>query len=204
MKKRLRLSKKRQGLVTEYLQLVKILARYFVAQRAQWQRAVYVEDLEGEGYLALVKAARTYDPARLPYPKAYFARACLNAMLKYIRKATRTPGQEKVSLSEAAELSPLYDAPDYLALAIADLPDGEREIAADRFQNCQTLRSIADTHQLSLRAASVRSRALARTLAESLDIRLQPRGTDRSCRGRDSNGFPDGTKPASGRRPKGA
>ena len=137
MTKRLRLSKKRQALATEYFQLVKVLALYFVRSRAQWQRSVLVDDLEGEGFLALTKAARTYDPARLPYPKAYFARAILNSMLKYIKRATRQPGLTKISLAEAAELVPLFDFPDYLGMAIDDLPDEDQDIATDRLRTAR-------------------------------------------------------------------
>lgn len=176
MTKPLRLSKKRQTLVTEYVPLVGVLAKYFVQNRAHWQRSVLIDDLEGEGFLALTKAARTYDKTRLPYPKAYFARAILNSMLKYIKRAMRQPGMEKVSLAEAAELVPLFDDPDYLGMAIRDLPPSNQGLAEDRFQNGHTLRTIADGHQISLRLASVRSRELAKTLAEALDIRLSPRG----------------------------
>lgn len=181
MTKRLRLSKKRQALAAEYFQLVRVLALYFVRSRAQWQRSVLVDDLEGEGFLALTKAARTYDPARLPYPKAYFARAILNSMLKYIKRATRQPGLTKISLAEAAELVPLFDFPDYLGMAIDDLPDEDQDIATDRFENCQTLRTIAGGHGISLRSASVRSRALAKSLAQALDIRLSPREPAAGC-----------------------
>lgn len=201
MTKPSRLSQKKQKLVTEYLQLVKILARYFLQQRAHWQRQLYLEDLEGEGYLALTKAARTYDPSRLPYPKAYFARAILNSMLKYIKRATRMPGDDKLSLTEAAELAPVYDSPDYLGMAIADLPEEFRELAADRFQNGMTLRSIAEGHDLSLRSASVRCRAVAKTLAGSLDIQLGKIGKDRECRVRGNSRRTASGKRASESRP---
>jgi len=151
-----------------------MLARFFVQNRPGWQKAVLIPDLEGEGYLALAKAARTYDKKRLPYPKAYFARAIMNAMFKSIRKINRQPGNWKISLQEAADLLPVIESPDYLNLAIGDLPEGEQALARDRFQSGQTLRTIAEGHQISLRLASVRSRGLARSLAEALDIRLSP------------------------------
>lgn len=202
--KRLRLSAKKQTLVTDHLQLVRILARYFVQNRAHWQRGVLVDDLEGEGYLALTKAARTYDSKRLPYPKAYFARAILNGMLKYIKRATRQPGLARVSLAEAADLMPLFDHPDYLGLAIGDLPEDDQDLATDRFQNGQTLRSISDTHQISLRLASVRSRLLAKCLAESLGIRLLPRTAANERRSGDTSRWPSSSSPASAdRRRKG-
>jgi DNA-directed RNA polymerase specialized sigma24 family protein len=204
MTRRLRLSVKKQTLVTDHLQLVKILARYFVQNRAHWQRGVLVDDLEGEGYLALSKAARTYDRAKLPYPKAYFARAILNGMLKYIKRATRQPGLAKVSLQEAADLMPIFDNPDYLGLAISELPEEDKGLAVDRFQNGHTLRTIADGHQISLRIASVRSRLLAKCLAESLGIRLEPRGTATERRAGDTSQWPSSSSPASGdRRRKG-
>lgn len=159
-----------------------MLARCFVQNRPGWQRSQYIDDLEGEGYLALAKAARTYDPSRLPYPKAYFARAIMNAMYKQIKRATRMPGIWKISLSEAAELLPIMERPDYLGLAVSDLGD-EESLAADRFLHGHTLRTIADNHAISLRAASVRSRALAARLADALGIRLpkpQPERADRS------------------------
>lgn len=175
MPKRYKLSKTRQQLVVEYMPLATMLAKFFVQTRPSWQRGVLVPELESEGFLALTKAARTYDKKKLPYPKAYFARACMNAMYKWIKRGTRQPAEWKMSLAEAEQLLPVMEHPDYLRLAIDDLPDGEREMARDRFEGSQTLRRIAEGHQISLRAASVRSRALARMLAAALDIRLQPR-----------------------------
>ena len=184
MPKRLRLSKKRRELAAEYVPLARMLARFFVQNRPPWQKSIYVEDLEGEGFLALTKAARTYDPARLPYPKAYFARAIMNAMYKWIKRATRSPAEWKISLDEAADLLPVFESPDYLRLAIDELGD-DRALAIDRFQNGHTLRTIAADHSLSLRAASVHSRRCARTLAEALGIQLPPPApvTERRQRG---------------------
>jgi DNA-directed RNA polymerase specialized sigma subunit len=161
--------------------LARMLARFFVQNRPAWQRSAFIEDLEGEGFLALTKAAKTYDKARLPYPKAYFARAIMNSMYKWIKRTTRMPGDWKVSLQEAADLLPVVEHPDYLAMAISDLPD-DQELATDRFQKCHTLRTIAEDHSLSLRAASVRSRELAKNLAEALGIRLQQRESGSGCR----------------------
>lgn len=176
MQKRLRLSKRRHSLVVEYMPLATMLAKFFVQTRPAWQRSVLFPDLESEGYLALTKAARTYDKKRLPYPKAYFARAILNAMYKSIKKQTRTPGEWKCSLQEAEEMLPLFDQPDYLSMAIEDLPEEDRELARDRFQGGQTLRSIAEGHEISLRLASVRSRELAKRIAQALDIQHGRRG----------------------------
>ncbi len=150
-----------------------MLARFFVQNRPHWQRSSYLPDLEGEGFLALTKAARTYDQSRLPYPKAYFARAILNAMLKQIKKLTRQPADWKISLQEAADLLPVMEHPNYLGLALEDLGDDE-DLATDRFAHGHTLRRIAEDHDISLRAASVRSRELATRLAQSLGIRLPP------------------------------
>ena len=164
-----------------------MLARFFVQNRPAWQRQVLIPDLEGEGFLALTKAARTYDQKRLPYPKAYFARAIMNAMYKSIKKTTRQPGEWKVSLQEAEDLLPIIENPDYLSLAIQDLPEEHQQLASDRFESCQTLRTIAEGHGISLRLASVRSRALARTLAEALDIRLSPHAPEAGCPSRGSS-----------------
>ena len=173
MTRRLKLSAKRQRLVVEYLPLAQILAKYFLQNRPGWQRSVLIEDLQSEGYLALVKAARTYDPKRLPYPKAYFARAVLNAMYKAIKKLARQPGEIRITLEEAADLLPEFDHIDHIRLAIADLPEWEQELATDRFINGKTLRALAETHEISLRAASRRATALAKVLAEALDIQLK-------------------------------
>ena len=172
MTKRLRLSAKRQRLVVEYLPLAQILAKYFLQNRPGWQRSVLVEDLQSEGYLALVKAARTYDPKRLPYPKAYFARAVLNSMYKAIKKLARQPGDMRITLEEAADLLPEFDHIDHIRLAIADLPEWEQELATDRFINGKTLRALAESHEISLRAASRRATALAKALAAALGIQL--------------------------------
>jgi RNA polymerase sigma factor (sigma-70 family) len=177
MQARSKLSKKRQRWVVEYMPLATMLAKFFVQTRPPWQKASLVPDLEAEGFLALSRAARTFDETRLKYPKAYFARAIMNGMYKYIKKATRSPGSWKVSLQEAEDMLPLLEHPDHLSLAIADLPEEDRQLAEDRFQDGQTLRTIAEGHQISLRVASVRSRALASRLADALDIRLSPRGS---------------------------
>lgn len=201
MRKRLRLSKRRQELAAEYAPLAKMLARFFVQSRPPWQKSALLPDLEGEGFLALTKAARTYDQKRLPYPKAYFARAIMNSMYKHIKKATRQPAEWKISLQEAEELLPMIEDPDYLGLAIQDLPEEWQQVAADRFQGGFTLRSIAERHDLSLRAASVRSRQLARTLAAALDIRLEPREQDRKCPAHGNSRMNPGDGRASGRLP---
>lgn len=201
MPRRLKLSKKRQSLAAEYVPLAQMLARFFVQNRPPWQKRIYVEDLEGEGFLALTKAARTYDPSRLPYPKAYFARAIMNSMYKFIKRATRQPGEWKVSLQEAADLLPVIESPDFLGMAISDLGE-DSPLARDRFQNGHTLRTIAENHQLSLRAASVHSRALARTLAEQLDIRLPPHKPEIECHVRGSSRRPPERKACDPRRGK--
>lgn len=202
MQKRYRLSKKRRELAAEYVPLAKMLARFFVQSRPAWQKSVLIPDLEGEGFLALTKAARTYDQKRLPYPKAYFARAIMNAMYKHIKRATRQPAEWKVSLQEAEELLPILESPDYLALAIQDLPEEHQQLASDRFQDGQTLRTIAEGHDISLRAASVRSRELARNLATALDIRLSPHGPEGTHRLRGSTQTSPSSSPASARSPR--
>jgi RNA polymerase sigma factor (sigma-70 family) len=179
MTKRLKLSAKRQALVVEYLPLAEILAKYFLQNRPHWQRQVLIEDLRSEGYLAMVKAARTYDPKKLPYPKAYFARAILNGMYKQIKRVNRQPGDIRITLEEAAELLPEFDQMDHIRLAIADLPEWERELATDRFVNGKTLRALAESHEISLRAAARRSTALAKALAQALGIQLAPPGADK-------------------------
>lgn len=181
MPKRLRLSRKRQELAAEYVPLARMLARFFVQNRPAWQKSVLIPDLEGEGFLALTKAARTYDPKKLPYPKAYFARAIMNSMYKSIKRVTRQPGEWKVSLQEAEDLLPMLENPDYLRLAIQDLPEDSQQLASDRFESGHTLRTIAEDHDISLRLASVRSRELARTLAEALGIRLSPHAPAKVC-----------------------
>lgn len=201
MRTRLKLSKKRRELAAEYVPLAQMLAKFFVQNRPHWQRAALIQDLEGEGFLALTKAARTYDKSRLPYPKAYFARAILNSMYKHIKRVTRQPGEWKVSLQEAADLMPVIESPDYLTMAIDDLGE-DRELAIDRFQNGHTLRTISENHSLSLRAASVRSRTLAKNLAELMDIRLKPLSRDSEYRRAGSTPTRAASSPASARRPR--
>ena len=144
MQVRSKLSKKRQNYVVEYMPLASMLAKFFVQTRPSWQRGVLFPDLQSEGFLALTKAARTYDQSRLPYPKAYFARAIMNAMYKWIKRATRQPCEWKLSLMEAEQLMPVMEHPDYLRLAIDDLPEEEKELAQSRFEDSLTLRKIAE------------------------------------------------------------
>jgi RNA polymerase sigma factor (sigma-70 family) len=169
---RSKLSKKQQALAAEWAWLATMLAKFFVQTRPKWQRSVLFPDLEGEGMIAITRAARTYDPKRLPYPKAYFVRAIMNAQNKWIKKADRKPADWLVSMQEAEEATVRIEHPDYLTLAIEDLPEEDRAIAEDRFLRGQTLRSISEGHDLSLRAASLRARTLARHIARGLDIQL--------------------------------
>jgi DNA-directed RNA polymerase specialized sigma24 family protein len=182
MTKQFRLSPKRRQLIVDHMSLATMLAKFFVQNRPHWQRAVLIPDLEAEGYLALVKAAKTYDSKKLPYPRAYFARACLNGMYKAIKKLTRTPGVEKITIAEAAELLPEFDELDHLRLAIAELPEEDQPLAIDRFVNGATLQALADSHQIPLRVASRRATRLAKLLAESLGIQLMPPDAGSRCR----------------------
>lgn len=178
MTRRYKLSRKRQALVVEHMKLASMLARFFVQNRPHWQRAALAPDLEAEGFLALTKAARTYDQKKLPYPRAYFARACLNAMYKSIKKVTRQPGVEKLTLEQAEQLLPEFDELDHLRLAILELPEEEQELATLRFVKGLTLQQLADDQQIPLRVASRRSSRLAKLLAESLGIRIALRDED--------------------------
>lgn len=191
MKKNSRLSKRRHGLVVEYMPLASMLARFFAQNRPAWQRAALMADLEAEGFLSLTRAARTYDRARLPYPKAYFARACLNGMYKAIKKLTRQPGVERITLEQAAELLPDFDQLDYLRLAISDLDQDEQSLATDRFASGLTLQALAARHQIPLREASRRASRLAKILGESLGIQLMPPGQVSTRQpGRNTRDFP--------------
>jgi DNA-directed RNA polymerase specialized sigma24 family protein len=153
--------------------LATMLSRFFVQNRPPWQRAALAQDLEAEGFLALTRAARTYDKSKLPYPKAYFARACLNGMYKSIKKLTRQPGVERLTLEQAADMLPDFDQLDYLRLAIDDLDGDDQELASDRFRGGLTLQALAERHQIPLREASRRASRLAKILGESLGIQLQ-------------------------------
>ena len=168
----LALNRRQQKLVKEYQPLVVILAGYFLSHRPTWQRSVWRDELQGDGNLALCKASRTYDPARLPYPKAYFARAILNSMLKSIKKLSRQPRSNRISIEQAEKLVSYTQPVDYLRLAIEALPVSDRAVATSRFLDLQTLRTISHDHSIDLRAASIKARRLAKTLASQLDIQL--------------------------------
>jgi len=172
-KKKSKLSKSRQTLAIDYMPLVRMLARYFVAQRPAWQKAAMLPDLEGEGYLALSKAAQTYDKKKLPYPKAYFARAILNAMCKFMKKATRTPG-EKVTLAQAEASQPVEDELDHLMLAINQLNPSDQEFAYQRFVENLTLRKICEINDTAMRIVSMKNRRLVKEIAGLLEIHLSP------------------------------
>lgn len=178
MAKSKRLTKRQQALTEQWMQLVPLLGGYFLQHRPAWQRGTLRDDLQGEGFLALVKAARTYDPKRLPYPKAYFARAILNAMLKWIKRATRAPAENRVPIEMAEEHTAFMEDVDHLRLAIEELDDEEWEFATQRFVESMTLRSLAAEHHIPLKTASARSHALAKRLAAALDIQLPPPAQD--------------------------
>ena len=172
MRAKSKLSKHRQDLAVKYRPLVGILAGYFLQHRPKWQRDNLRDDLEGEGYLALCKAARTYDKARLAYPKAYFALAVLNAMYKWIRRGNREPDGDRIPMEVAEELVGTEDEMDHLRMAIEMLAPEQQTFAADRFEEGMTLRSLSEEHGVPLKRASLRARSLAHEIADLLDIRL--------------------------------
>ena len=116
----------------------------------------------------------------------------------HLRKGLRSlyaiHGDEPLLAQEAADMLPEFDHLDHLRLAIDDLPEEDQDIATDRFVEGSTLRTLAEDHQIPLRVASLRAQRLAKTLAEQLDIRLQPRTPERVCPERDSSRPPPGKK----------
>ena len=184
--KKSKLSKARQTLAVEYMPLVKMLARYFVSQRPVWQRRAMIPDLEGEGYLALSKAAVTYDKKKLPYPKAYFARAILNAMCKFVRKITRTPG-DRVPISSAESMLPVEEELDHLRLAIEDLDPEDQDFACKRFIDNMTLRQLSEESESAMRIIAMRNRRLMKELAAKLDIQLSPSDNNDASPSRDKD-----------------
>lgn len=172
MRSKSKLSKPRQDLVIEYQGLVTTLAGYFLQHRPAWQRNNLREDLEGEGYLALCKAARTYDPQRLPYPKAYFARAILNGMYKWIKRGNREPEGARVPLEVAVDRVGQEDELDHLAQAIDMLAPENQTFASERFEEGLTLRTLSEQYDLPLKRTSQKARRLASQLAQLLGIRL--------------------------------
>lgn len=172
MRNKSKLSKRKQDLVLEYQGLVKTLAGYFLQHRPAWQRNNLREDLEGEGFLALCKAARTYDPKRLPYPKAYFARAILNAMYKWIKRGNREPDGERLPLDMVVDRVGTDDELDHLAHAIDMLAPENQTFASERFEEGMTLRTLSEQYDLPLKRTSQKARKLASQLAELLGIRL--------------------------------
>lgn len=172
MKAKQKLTKRRQELALEYQDLVHVLAGYFLQHRPAWQRSSLRDDLEGEGFLALCKAARTYDPARLPYPKAYFARAILNAMYKHIKRETRAPDGTRVPMDMAKDIVGGDDEVDHLSQAIEMLNPEHQLFAQDRFQEGMTLRKLSEEHDLPLKKTSRRARMLASQIARLLGIQL--------------------------------
>lgn len=182
MRAKPKLTKRRQELAMEYQELVPVLAGYFLQNRPSWQRGSLRDDLEGEGYLALCKAARTYDPKRLPYPKAYFARAVLNAMYKHIKRETRSPGGERVPMEMASEMIGADDEMDHLAQAIEMLSPEHQLFAEDRFQEGMTLRKLSEEHGIPLKRTSQRARHLAAQIARLLGIQLPSPKQDSSDR----------------------
>lgn len=180
-----KLNRQRQNLAVEYMPLVSTLAGYFLQHRPAWQRHALRDDLEGEGYLALCKAARTYDPKRLPYAKAYVARAILNSMYKWIKRGNRSLDGERVPMDVAADRVGIEDDLDHLGQAIAMLSPESQLFASDRFEEGMTLRALSEEHGLPLKRTSQRARRIALLLAKLLDIQLpaprEDHGHPRDC-----------------------
>lgn len=161
--------------------MVRTSVRYFLKCRPKWQRDSWQPELEGVSYLALCRAAKTYDPARLPYPKRYFALAILNAMLKAVKQLARTPG-EQVGLDVAQPEAREEDRLDHIGEAIAGLPARDRAMAKMRLLKKKRISDLAGRFKMDMRRASIAADRVARTVAGRLGIHVERRTQAQRCR----------------------
>lgn len=129
-------------------------------------------DSAGVAYLAVCRAARTYDPSKSQVT-TYFSMAVRNALLKEIDRNRRarydSPQRVPLELAEAVACmsQPLSVR---LQVAIARLPSRYRKIVNMRFYRGLSLREIGDSVRCDPRTVRRRidaALAVLRTLMES-------------------------------------
>jgi RNA polymerase sigma factor (sigma-70 family) len=143
------------------------LCRSYPGIRKQVERI----DATAVGYLAVCRAAQTYDPDK-SRATTYFSRAIRNAILKEIAKRRRAvcDGPDRVPLTSVEGL--VFRHPDQLvSLAVAALPEDAVALIRRRYYDGETLTDMAAQDGCTRSTIRRRlSRALA-TLRTALETR---------------------------------
>lgn len=149
-------------------QAMEIVPKAIVAFRCRYpslRRQVATIDATSVAYLAICKAAATYDPEQSKVT-TYFSMAIRNALLKEIDKNRRmrydSPDRVPMELAEALAVSRQHGFSTRIQAAIARLPAKSRRLIHLRFFRGLSLREIGEQ-------SACDPRTIQRRLAVALD-----------------------------------
>lgn len=173
-------------LVTENLKLVPYLF-HRLKRTALTER--YSEDIIAEGYIGLIKAARTYDPMKSKF-STYASRCIVNAMRMFIRRANK-PFYAEISLE-----TPIGKDDDGGELRLMDILEDERDFFSERETEMDILQFMAncelrDRHIMQLRAVGKKMEEIGQILgySQSYVSRCLTKLKQAYCFGRENNGI---------------
>lgn len=159
------LTPEQQRLVEEAVPVVQRAITAFRCRYPSLRRQVAQIDALSVGYLAICRAARTYDPAQSKVT-TYFSTAVRNALLKEIDRNRRarydSPDRVPMELAEALAV-PIGRIAGRLHVAIARLPSKSRRLIQARFYKGLSLREIGEQ-------AGCDPRTIRRRLSAALSV----------------------------------
>ena len=127
-------------------------------------------DAEAVAYLAVCRAAQTYDSAK-SQPTTYFSTAIRNAIIKEIARSKRAivDGPDRVPMSIAEET--VHRMPDHdVVLAVSALPESAVSLIRRRFYDGHTLSDIAAEEGCARSTVRRRLSRALRLLKSALEI----------------------------------
>lgn len=150
------LTPEQQRLAEEALELVPVVLSTFKRRYACFQAMFDRVDLESAAYLAVTRAARTYDPKKAGV-SAYFSRAivftCLREIENELKHGAWSP--YRITLEAAEHRQPQESKPlaDPMLAAIQNLSEADRRIIEERVFDNKSIRAFAREWGISTRQA---------------------------------------------------
>lgn len=170
------LTEQQRALAESAMPIVPKALAAFVRRYPTLRRRVSRIDATSVAYLAICRAATTYDPAQSK-PTTYFSTAIRNAVLKELDRESRAryDAGERVPLELAEALAiPPQRLATRLQTAVSRLPSKSRKLVYARFYRGLSLREIGESGGCDPRTIKRRLAAALYVLKELLESDVHP------------------------------
>ena len=181
------MTKRQRALAEQAMALVPLVINAMGRSYPGIRRKIARIDAESAAYVAICKAAQTYDPKQSKVT-TYFSSAIRNAVLKEVAKSSRRNAENySAGAMDAAEAKAAKQGGHALAAALLGLPAQERVLIERRYYGRMSVQEISDETGITAKAVRARLKSAVETLAVLLEshARLQSQQPVRCC---DSSG----------------